>query len=77
MSYVLSLLIVVPLLGSIATYLAGRWDRRGAIYTSLGVSLITLALILYVYAAVYANPPALGAYALTEKYTWFSGVRSR
>lgn len=72
MSYTLSLLILIPLVGAVVAYLAGRADRRGAIYVSVAASILIFAVALYAYAAIYVSPPAPGAYSLTEKYTWIS-----
>lgn len=72
MSYLLSLLIFVPLVGTPFVYLAGRRNKRAGIYLALGLSVITFLLALYSYWLVYAHPPAPGQYALMEKYTWFN-----
>ena len=55
-----------------AAYLAGRVGKRGPIYVTAAVSLLVLALTLYMYAAIYSNTPAPGAYSLTEKYPWIN-----
>jgi NADH-quinone oxidoreductase subunit M len=72
MSYALSLLIGIPLLGAVAAYIAGKRDSRGAIYVTAGVSIFVLAIAVYTYAGIYANPPAPGGYSLVEKYAWIN-----
>jgi len=72
MSFLLSLLIFIPLVGTPLVYLVGRQNRHAGIYLTLGLSVITFLLALYSYWFVYVHPPALGQYALTEKYTWFN-----
>jgi len=72
MSYLLSLLIFIPLVGTPFVYLVGRRNKHAGIYLTLGLSVITFLLALYSYWFVYVHPPALGQYALVEKYTWFN-----
>ncbi|MGD0477445.1 MAG: NADH-quinone oxidoreductase subunit M [Nitrososphaerales archaeon] len=72
MSYLLSLLIFIPLVGTPFVYLTGRRNKHAGIYLALGLSAITFLLALYSYWLVYVHPPAPGQYALMEKYTWFN-----
>lgn len=74
MGYVLSLLILVPLLGSLVTFaassLGGR--RRSASYIAAAFALATVAIAAYVFWFVYSNTPAPGYYALTEDHPWIA-----
>jgi NADH-quinone oxidoreductase subunit M len=70
MSFVLSLLIVLPLLAAPAVYLATRVNRRLGIYLSLGMGALVFLVSAYVFWQVYASPPAPGGYLFQEKYTW-------
>jgi len=74
MSYVLSLLIALPLVAAPFVYLATRADRRLGIYASLAISLVVMAVAGYVFWQVYAQAPSLapGTYLLQEKYSWIS-----
>lgn len=72
MGYALSLLILVPLVGSgvtlAASTLSGR--KHAAHYLAAAFALATLAVAGYVFWFVYSNTPAPGFYALTEDYPW-------
>jgi len=70
MSYLLSLLIFLPLVGSLISYLAIRVNKRAGILVVLAVSIVTFALAAYAYSVLYANLPPPGQYALLEKYSW-------
>lgn len=72
MSYLLSLLIFIPLVGTPFVYLVGRRNKHAGIYLTLGLSVVTFLLALYSFWFIYAHSPALGQYALVEKYTWFN-----
>lgn len=70
MSFVLSLIILLPLLGAPAVYLAVKKDRRLGIYAALGLGVVELALVTYVSWVVAAGPPAPGQYLFEERYSW-------
>jgi NADH-quinone oxidoreductase subunit M len=70
MSFVLSLLIFLPLVASPLVYLATRVNRKFGIYLSLGIGAFVLLLASYVAWAVWANPPAGGSYLFQEQYGW-------
>jgi len=70
MTYILSMLVILPFLGSALTYLVARSNRRAGTYFALAVALIVFAIALYSSWFVYANTPMPGRYALVEKYTW-------
>jgi NADH-quinone oxidoreductase subunit M len=70
MSQVLSLLIVIPFVGSALAYLVARSNKKAGIYFALAVALVVLALALYSSWFVYANTPPPGGYTLMEKYAW-------
>lgn len=70
MSYILSLLIIIPFIGSAAAYLVAKSSKRAGIYVTIAVSLIVFALALYASSYVYVNTPPPGSYVLMEKYTW-------
>ncbi len=72
MSYLLSLLIFIPLVGTPLVYLVGRRNKHAGIYLAAGLSVITFLLALYSYWLLSVDPPAPGGYALMEKYTWFN-----
>ena len=72
MSFVLSLLIALPLFASPLVYLATKVNKRFGIYLSLGLAAVVTVIAGYVFWQVYANTPAIGQYALQEKYTWVS-----
>ncbi len=76
MSYALSLLIALPLLGAPLVYAATRVNRRLGIYASLALSAVVLLVAGYVFWQVYAaaasNSLAPGQYMLQEKYSWIS-----
>jgi len=72
MSFVLSLLIFLPLVASPLVYLATRVNRRLGIYLSLGIGTVVFLIASYVSWAVWANPPAGGTYLFEEQYTWLN-----
>ncbi len=72
MSFILSLLIVLPLLSAPVVYAAMKLNRRAGIYASLALSAVVLLVAGYVFWQVYASPPAPGQYLLQEKYSWIS-----
>ncbi len=72
MSYLLSLLIFIPLVGTPLVYLVGRRNKHAGIYLAAGLSVITFLLALYSYWVISVNPLAPGQYGLMEKYTWFN-----
>jgi NADH-quinone oxidoreductase subunit M len=72
MSYLLSALILVPLLGAPVSYLAIRANKRLGILLTLALSVATFALAVYSYWLLSTNLPPPGQYALLEKYNWIS-----
>ncbi len=76
MSYVLSLLIALPLIAAPAVYVLTRMNRRLGIYASLALATLVLILAGYVFWDVYASAAssslAPGQYLLQEKYGWIS-----
>ena len=72
MSYVLSLLIALPLVAAPLAYLAIRVNRRLGIYLSLALSVVVMVIAGYVFWQVYSTPPAGGQYLFQEKYSWIS-----
>jgi NADH-quinone oxidoreductase subunit M len=70
MSFVLSLLIFIPLLATPLVYLAFRAGRKTGIYASVAFGLVVLLLSTYVFWTVYSAPPPPGQYVLTEKTSW-------
>jgi NADH-quinone oxidoreductase subunit M len=71
-SFLLSLLIVVPLAGTPLVYLVGRANKQAGIRLTLALALITLALATFAYWVVYSSPPPPGQYSFVEKYPWVS-----
>jgi NADH-quinone oxidoreductase subunit M len=72
MNYILSLLIFLPFIGSLITYLVGRLDKRASLFATLTISMIVFFIAMFTFWFVFANPPVPGGYALTEKYAWVS-----
>ena len=72
MSFILSLLIVVPLAATPLVYLLTKWNKRTGIYASLGIGAAVFLVAAYVFWQVYATPPPPGSYLLQEKYSWIS-----
>ena len=76
MSFVLSLLIAIPLFAAPVVYLATRMNRRLGIYLSLGLASVVLLVAGYVFWQVYASAAAgtlgQGQYLFQEKYGWIS-----
>ena len=74
MSYVLSLLIFLPLLASPLIYAITRVNKRLGIYTALGLSAVVMGIAGYVFWQVYSSSSAIvpGQYVLQERYSWVS-----
>jgi NADH:ubiquinone oxidoreductase subunit 4 (subunit M) len=74
MSYVLSLLILVPLLGSGVTFALSslRGSGRAASNVAAAFALATLLVAGYAFFWVYSHTPTLGTYALTEDQPWIT-----
>jgi NADH-quinone oxidoreductase subunit M len=74
MSYVLSLLIVLPLVGSAVTYALSTLSkgRKTASYLAAAFACATLLVAGYAFWSVYASTPSLGQYVLTEDHPWIS-----
>ena len=72
MSFILSLLIALPLVAAPIVYAVGRANKKLGIYLSLAISAAVLVVAAYVFWEVYAAPPAPGQYLLQEKYTWIN-----
>lgn len=70
MSFVLSLLIFLPIVGSPLIYLLTRVNKKWGIYFSATFALLITLISAYVFWTVYANPPLGGQYALSENYSW-------
>jgi len=74
MSYVLSLLILVPLLGSGATFVLSSLGggRKTAPYLAAAFAGATLVVAGYAFFWAYSHTPALGTYALMEDHQWIT-----
>ena len=72
MTFVLSLLIALPLVASPLVYALSRVNKRLGIYASLALSAVVMLIAGYVFWQVYASPPAPGQYLFQEKYNWIS-----
>jgi NADH-quinone oxidoreductase subunit M len=72
MSFVLSVLIFLPLLAAPAVYAVTRANRRLGIYFSLGVGILELLIATYVSGSVWSNTPPGGQYLFQEQYGWVS-----
>lgn len=73
MESLLSILIAVPVLGAVVTYVLGKKELAGddfARISALITTLITLAVSLLVAAQFDANSPQ---FQLVEQYPWFKG----
>jgi len=53
-------------------YLAVKVNKKWGIYLSLALATFVFAVSAFVFWAVYSSPPALGAYAFQEHYSWIS-----
>ncbi|HKT21818.1 MAG TPA: NADH-quinone oxidoreductase subunit M [Nitrososphaerales archaeon] len=72
MTFVLSLLIAIPLFATPLVYALFKVNRRLGIYGSLAISTVVLLIAGYVFWQVYAAPPAPGQYLFQEKYSWIN-----
>jgi len=72
MSFVLSLLVFIPLVAAPLVYLATRWNRKGGIYFSVAAAILVFLVSAYVFWGVYSSPPLPGQYSFVEKSTWIS-----
>ena len=67
MSYLLTSLVIVPLVGAGLVLLVGRGRDGAARHVAMATSLVTFALSLVMWARF---DPASDAYQLVERYTW-------
>ena len=74
MNFMLSLLIFLPIVGTLFVYIASRRNKRAGIYLTGAIAVVVLLLSIYSFWLVYSNPPAPGGYALTEKYIWVGAI---
>ncbi|MGP8125520.1 MAG: complex I subunit 4 family protein [Nitrososphaerales archaeon] len=72
MSFVLSLLVFLPLAATPLIYLVTKMNRRWGIYSSIALGVIVFLIAAYVSWMVYATPPAPGQYLFQEKSSWVS-----
>ena len=76
MSFVLSLLVFLPLFATPLVYLTTRANKKLGIYLSLGLAALVTIIAGYVFWDVYANAASgslgLGQYLFQEKYSWIS-----
>ncbi len=74
MSYVLSFLILLPLVGSAVTYALSSLGtgRKTASYLAAAFACATLLVAGYAFWSVYSSTPSLGQYALMEDHPWIS-----
>ena len=74
MSFVLSLLIFLPLVASPLIYALTRVNKRLGIYISLALSAVVMVVAGYVFWQVYSGSSALtpGQYLMQERYSWIS-----
>ena len=72
MNFMLSFIVFLPLVASPLVYLAARWNRKGGIYLTGAVALVTLLASSYIFWSVFSSPPPAGQYSMVEHYPWFS-----
>ena len=72
MSFVLSLLIALPLFTAPLIYALFKVNRRVGIYGSLAISTVVVLIAGYVFWQVYATPPAPGQFLFQERYSWIT-----
>ena len=70
MSFVLSLLIFLPIIGAPIVYLLTRSDKKWGVSFSAAFAFLIFMISAYVFWAVFSNTPGIGQYALTESYGW-------
>lgn len=69
---ILSLLIILPLVGSPLAYLTMKRSSTAGLAVSVAFALATLAVAVYSFWSVYSNVPGLNDYRLEESYSWVS-----
>jgi NADH-quinone oxidoreductase subunit M len=72
MSFLLSLLIFLPLAGAPAVFLTTKLSRKAGIYLSATLSVVVFLISALVFWIVYSNPPAGGQFALMETHSWLN-----
>jgi len=72
MSFVLSLLVFLPLAATPLVYFVTKMNKRWGVYASLAVGVIVFLIAAYVSWKVYANPPLQGQYLFQEKFSWMN-----
>ncbi len=72
MSFILSLMVFLPLVATPLVYLLTKASRKAGLYFSFGLGSVVLLLAGYVFWATYASPPAGGQYLFQEKFPWVS-----
>lgn len=69
----LTLLIFLPIVGSVVAYAIGRASIRGVRYFALIVSAIILALALYAFANIHQNGSG-GVFSFQERAPWIPAI---
>jgi NADH-quinone oxidoreductase subunit M len=72
MSFVLSLLVFLPLVATPLIYFLTKMNRRWGIYSSFVLGVIIFLIAAYVSWKVYSAPPAPGQYLFQEKVPWIN-----
>jgi NADH-quinone oxidoreductase subunit M len=71
-SFVLSLLVFLPLAATPLIYIITKMNKRWGIYSSFALGVIVFLIAAYVSWKVYAAPPAGGHYLFQEKFSWIN-----
>ncbi|OKY78964.1 MAG: NADH dehydrogenase subunit M [Candidatus Methanohalarchaeum thermophilum] len=74
MNQLLSLLILIPLVGGVITYLVGRFNKEATKYSALSISIITGILFLLTLTKFNIK---IGKYQLVEEYSWLNSIGSQ
>ncbi len=72
MSFVLSLLVFLPIVAAPLVFLVTRMNKKIGIYLSLALAVAVFLVSVYVFWGVVSSPPPGGQYSFVEKYSWIS-----
>ena len=74
--HLLSLILLIPLIGSLAVLVVPARNQKAVKFTALGFSLLPLLVVIYLWIAYRRLLPAPGSFSFEEISPWFPAIGS-